>query len=1125
MEAIDLRGTGRFRHGWIPVSAEALAEKMHWQGGTGIARAAAALHGKGHLTGPESEIVRAARPGHRLDKPGGRVPKGQQGKNLPVPFGSVHGRRDPARYIQDAAAAIARRENEKELKAGAAKVRAAQEARKAVLAAHPEDHEAGVKKGIAEGHKALVDKLFADAVERYKASEHMGSGGKRIPAGTAPKAEARKNLRKRAEFEAQVQEARKDPEAVARAQREMDRRAFAAQERERAVAAKFAHLPPQDRAAAVERYMHPQTEDPAEEERRRAQDQRMLAAEAAKKEKAEAKARGEATPKHGTHIPKDVQEVLDAEPTEDPEEAKLEKAGGLVRPENYQARHAVHADATKRAAAHDTRADKHLAKAGQLRAAGKTRAAEFHEKAAAHRAGQARGVRGYAKALGAAFRQGAHAKNAKEARQIGRNAFGGAARKEARKQQRTMARQANRAGRVARAAPRIAARHAQAEKAAQSVAQLIRAAEGRAKGLPGQLQAQHATAARQKRMARQPSWVKLAGSGGPMLDLATQVASTTDGPTTTKAGMSVLVRHVRSSKTHGMRIPRGTSAVGLGKLHRAMHRKKGVNHRHSEGTKRPKTGNPTSGHMRLSGNGARRIDLMMEALAEPGAEIPTTTRNAMVAHLRKAHGVGLDRAVVNGADPDTVFRVHRHCHGMNAYKGPAHEHPNGMALAKAVVSTIDLVGPGGYIHGWIRPGGVGAAKRREATQQRAVRAAKRRQKRLAKKTAHHSLSTPESLTTRMSVMDRELRPLGLARSARALDLAGPKGYVHGWIKVGAGSSDIRNHLAAEHGSVHVAGSNAKALRKAHLGVHRLPNQSHGHRGMVRSGSLKSGHTPHQGEESMGLHHTKSSGGYKQPGPDHLALPSGGKQAKVSPEREARLQAASRAANSPNPRAKGGPARRVQPSPSPPKSASDRRRDAAAKQLVDELFGRGTPEERNPLPPASLPRDPRVRPSTRGRASPELKPRSEGTKTPAGDKGAQVVQAIDRLEARKKKTASAKASAQVASDPWAAARKKFAKLRSNPEAAAGLEHLRPGSIKMARPDGSRIDLAVLRAAARKKIADTDFGLPEQRKYPMKDRRHAGNAKSRAAAALRKGHINAGQYRRIIRKANRKLGKAA
>ena len=51
--------------------------------------------------------------------------------------------------------------------------------------------------------------------------------------------------------------------------------------------------------------------------------------------------------------------------------------------------------------------------------------------------------------------------------------------------------------------------------------------------------------------------------------------------------------------------------------------------------------------------------------------------------------------------------------------------------------------------------------------------------------------------------------------------------------------------------------------------------------------------------------------------------------------------------------------------------------------------------------------------------------------------------------------------------------------------------------------------------------SDFGLPEERKYPMPDKSHARNAKARAAQQEKKGNLTAAEERKIDRKADRIL----
>ena len=56
-------------------------------------------------------------------------------------------------------------------------------------------------------------------------------------------------------------------------------------------------------------------------------------------------------------------------------------------------------------------------------------------------------------------------------------------------------------------------------------------------------------------------------------------------------------------------------------------------------------------------------------------------------------------------------------------------------------------------------------------------------------------------------------------------------------------------------------------------------------------------------------------------------------------------------------------------------------------------------------------------------------------------------------------------------------------------------------------------------ARDRLPDKAFGIPSQRKYPMPDPRHAGNAKGRAKTAFDRGEVTRKQYDAIVRKADR------
>lgn len=67
------------------------------------------------------------------------------------------------------------------------------------------------------------------------------------------------------------------------------------------------------------------------------------------------------------------------------------------------------------------------------------------------------------------------------------------------------------------------------------------------------------------------------------------------------------------------------------------------------------------------------------------------------------------------------------------------------------------------------------------------------------------------------------------------------------------------------------------------------------------------------------------------------------------------------------------------------------------------------------------------------------------------------------------------------------------------------------------------MAKLTTAARKKIPTSKFALPEKRAYPITNRAHAANAKSRATQMLNKGKLTPAEKKRIDAKANKLLGK--
>ncbi|MGH2465471.1 MAG: hypothetical protein ACRDGI_08420 [Candidatus Limnocylindrales bacterium] len=67
------------------------------------------------------------------------------------------------------------------------------------------------------------------------------------------------------------------------------------------------------------------------------------------------------------------------------------------------------------------------------------------------------------------------------------------------------------------------------------------------------------------------------------------------------------------------------------------------------------------------------------------------------------------------------------------------------------------------------------------------------------------------------------------------------------------------------------------------------------------------------------------------------------------------------------------------------------------------------------------------------------------------------------------------------------------------------------------------MAELTTKKRNKEPNSDFGLPEERKYPMPDKSHARNAKARAAQQEKNGNLSASDEKRIDRKADRIIGK--
>jgi hypothetical protein len=60
---------------------------------------------------------------------------------------------------------------------------------------------------------------------------------------------------------------------------------------------------------------------------------------------------------------------------------------------------------------------------------------------------------------------------------------------------------------------------------------------------------------------------------------------------------------------------------------------------------------------------------------------------------------------------------------------------------------------------------------------------------------------------------------------------------------------------------------------------------------------------------------------------------------------------------------------------------------------------------------------------------------------------------------------------------------------------------------------------MKAAQRRKLRKSQFGLPGKRKYPMPDKAHAVNAKARAKQQRKRGKLSKTAYDKIVRKADR------
>jgi hypothetical protein len=67
------------------------------------------------------------------------------------------------------------------------------------------------------------------------------------------------------------------------------------------------------------------------------------------------------------------------------------------------------------------------------------------------------------------------------------------------------------------------------------------------------------------------------------------------------------------------------------------------------------------------------------------------------------------------------------------------------------------------------------------------------------------------------------------------------------------------------------------------------------------------------------------------------------------------------------------------------------------------------------------------------------------------------------------------------------------------------------------------MAELTEKKRDNLKESQFGLPDEKKYPMPDKAHARNAKARASQQKKKGNLTATEKAKIDRKADRILDK--
>jgi hypothetical protein len=67
------------------------------------------------------------------------------------------------------------------------------------------------------------------------------------------------------------------------------------------------------------------------------------------------------------------------------------------------------------------------------------------------------------------------------------------------------------------------------------------------------------------------------------------------------------------------------------------------------------------------------------------------------------------------------------------------------------------------------------------------------------------------------------------------------------------------------------------------------------------------------------------------------------------------------------------------------------------------------------------------------------------------------------------------------------------------------------------------MASMTEKKRDNLKESQFGLPDERKYPMPDKSHARNAKARASQQEKKGNLSKSDQAKIDRKADKILDK--